>query len=274
MWLVHVREDGSVAYRSLGQARLTGESGRALAQTPVDFTGAVASPKTGETSHTGTSRTGPSSPEASRPEAAHPDTKRRTDSLIENYSPYNLAKLRVEMRRELIADGLYGDEADAMLKTWELAYFKSPGLRLFYLLPQQWTDAVLPLRCSIPSEVTRTMVGRIELVTPRQRGLLNKIGTGSVSKTNWIHEALQGHPDRNKLFAQVWRGNAHIHDLAIPIPPDYQAYIDLGRFRNALILDDLHRNPASGISRFAQAYHLEYYTPDETESQTKTARVK
>jgi len=252
MWLVHVREDGSVAFRSLGGARLTGESGRELARTPVDFAAPLAS----------TEKNAP----------AEPATKRRTETLIENYSPRNLAALRVQMRSELIADGLFDDEADAMLKTWELAYFKSPGLRLFYLLPQQWTDAVLPLHCSLLAEVSRTMVGRIELVTPRQRVLLKGIGAGRISKINWFHEALQGHPDQNEIYAELWQGQTHFQDLAIPIPPDYQAYIDLGRFRNALILDERSRHPQSGIGRFADAYHLEYFTPEESRPETRTAR--
>jgi hypothetical protein len=252
MWLVHVREDGSVAFRSLGGAPLTGESGHELAQTPVDFA---------ETSK----------PQDKKAPAA-PAAQRRTETLIDNYSPKNLAALRVEMRKELIADGLYDDEADAMLKTWELAYFKSSGLRLFYLLPQQWTDAVLPLHCSLLAEVSRTMVGRIELVTPRQRTLLKDIETGKISRIDWIHEKLAGRPDGNELFTELSEGETRFQDLAIPLPPDYQAYVDLGRFRNALILDELSRNPASGIGRFAEAYQLEYYTPEEPLPETKTAR--
>src|SRR5262245_24747033 len=40
MWLVHVRADGSVAFRSLGKAELTGRPGHAIAQVPVDFAAA------------------------------------------------------------------------------------------------------------------------------------------------------------------------------------------------------------------------------------------
>jgi hypothetical protein len=150
-----------------------------------------------------------------------------------------------------------------MLKTWELAYFKSPGLRLFYLLPQQWTDAVLPLRCSLLADVSRTMVGRVELVTPKQRTLLKKIGTGAVSKTNWFFENLQLNSARREMLDQIAEGKARLQDLNIPIPPDYQSYIDLGRFRDALILDEHTRHPFLGLGRFVEAYSLEYYTPDE-----------
>ena len=118
------------------------------------------------------------------------------------------------------------------------------------------------------------MVGRIELVTPRQRALLKDIGTGKVSKTNWIYEKLEGRSDRNELFSELWEGKARFEDLAISLPPDYQSYVDLGRFRNALILDERTRNPASGIGRFADAYRLDYYTPEESQPETETARLK
>jgi hypothetical protein len=247
MWLVHVREDGTVAFRPLGAAKLTGESGHEIARTPVDFPGAA----------TPSSRT-------------PLYDKTGAETLIGGYAKANLARLRDEMRKQLIADGLYVDEAEAMLKTWELAYFKSPGLRLFYVLPQAWTDAVLPLQCSLLADVSRTMVGRVELVTPKQRALLKQLGAGPVSKINWFYERLNGKSDRNEMMAQLWEGKARFEDLKISIPPDYQAYIALGRFRNALILDDHTRHPHSGLERFVEAYNLSYYTPDD-EAEPKTA---
>jgi len=87
----------------------------------------------------------------------------------------NLAGLRAEMHRVLVEEGLFADEAAALLSTWELSYFKSPGLRLFFMVPRAWTDAVLPLDLSVPADVTRVMIGRIELVTPEQRSLLGRL---------------------------------------------------------------------------------------------------
>jgi hypothetical protein len=43
------------------------------------------------------------------------------------------------------------------------------------MVPQTWTDAVLPLTIAKPAQVTRVMIGRIELVTPEQRVVVNKI---------------------------------------------------------------------------------------------------
>lgn len=252
LWIVHVRDDGSVAYRPLGSAKLTGESGHELARTPVNFSGS--------------SRT------SDKKGAPGAEKEGGQEDLLDGYSSTKLAELRAEMRSELIADGLFDDEAEAMLKTWELAYFKSPGLRLFFLLPQQWTDAVLPLQCSLLSEVSRTMVGRIELVTPKQRGLLKKLGTGAVSQINWFYDNVQGSQSRIQLLAQIWEGKARFQDLQIPVPPDYQSYIDLGRFRNALLLDEFTRRPDSGIGRFVDAYRLEYYTPEEEPTEAATAQ--
>jgi hypothetical protein len=89
------------------------------------------------------------------------------------YGP--VKKLREEMKAALIEDGLFVDEAEALLNTWELSYFKSGGMRLFFMVPREWTDHYLPLKISRPSEIVRTMVGRIEIVTPQQRELLARI---------------------------------------------------------------------------------------------------
>ncbi len=95
------------------------------------------------------------------------------------YSVENLKKLRGEMRPELIAAGLFADEADAMLNTWENAYFKSPGTRVFFIVPTDWTERVLPVRCSVDANITRVMVGRIDLITPQDREVLRKLADGS-----------------------------------------------------------------------------------------------
>src|SRR4029434_2687890 len=92
-----------------------------------------------------------------------------------DYSPANLEKLRAQMHSALMDDGLFADESDALLNTWELSYFKSAGLRLFFLLSREWTDHLLPLELSVPARVSRVMVGRIELVTPEHRHLLREI---------------------------------------------------------------------------------------------------
>ncbi len=71
------------------------------------------------------------------------------------YGKENTAALRKSMREALIADGLFADEADAMLNTWELSYFKSAGMRLFFIVPHAWTDHYLPLKISVPHGMCR-----------------------------------------------------------------------------------------------------------------------
>ena len=80
------------------------------------------------------------------------------------YTAAGAAQLRVALKkRALIAQGLYADEAEAMLNTWKASYFQKPGLRVFYIVPREWTDYFLPLEFSVPARVTRVIVGRIDI---------------------------------------------------------------------------------------------------------------
>jgi hypothetical protein len=83
-----------------------------------------------------------------------------------DYSADAVTALRRSMRQALVARGLFDDEADAMLATWDESYFRSPGLRVLYLVPREWIDYHLPVTISIPSELTRVLVGRIDLARP------------------------------------------------------------------------------------------------------------
>jgi hypothetical protein len=178
------------------------------------------------------------------------------------YSMQRLTELREEMRHALLADGLFADEAEALLNTWELGYFRSPGDRLFFLLPRAWTDATLPLELSLPADVVRTMVGRIELVTPRHRELLTKLEDIAPSKLDWLYGAVQDRMDA-EMRRKLWEGRLAFDQLGVEPPQDYRLYLDLGRFRNALILDELNRDKESPLAAFAQAYGLSYYQPNQ-----------
>jgi hypothetical protein len=79
------------------------------------------------------------------------------------YGTRKLDELRASMKRELLAGGLYEDEADAMLETWKESYYHMPGLRVFYIVPQQWLRYFLPLQISAPHELKRVLVGRIDI---------------------------------------------------------------------------------------------------------------
>jgi hypothetical protein len=75
--------------------------------------------------------------------------------------------LKRTLADRLVADGLYTDEAQAMVDTWERAYFLTPGVRVLYLLPQATTDRILPLAIKpAPAVLRRTVVVRVEALQP------------------------------------------------------------------------------------------------------------
>jgi len=80
-----------------------------------------------------------------------------------DYTDAGAAQLRRSLKTALIAQGLYSDEAEAMLNTWKASYFQKAGLRVFYIVPRAWTDYFLPLEFSVPARVNRVIVGRIDL---------------------------------------------------------------------------------------------------------------
>ena len=84
-------------------------------------------------------------------------------------------QMRTQMRKSLIAAGLYANEADAMIKTWDDSWFAEQGVRVLYLLPRPWADRVLPLSLKPePREVARVMVGRAEILTPKMEKALTR----------------------------------------------------------------------------------------------------
>ncbi|HRI69847.1 MAG TPA: hypothetical protein PK156_36710 [Polyangium sp.] len=63
--------------------------------------------------------------------------------------------------------GLYHDEALAMVDTWKRQWFGTPGIRVFYLIPQSWTDASIPLTVTpAPDSSIRVMMIRVEVIAP------------------------------------------------------------------------------------------------------------
>ena len=67
----------------------------------------------------------------------------------------------------MIETGLYPDEARAMIETWTISYFRTPGLRVLYVVPRAWTDELLPIKMTPkPDELVRTMIGRVEVLLP------------------------------------------------------------------------------------------------------------
>jgi hypothetical protein len=78
----------------------------------------------------------------------------------------NPGRLRESMRLALVDQGLFPDEAEAMLATWEASWFREPGRRVFYMVPRAWIDRHLPMTLTRSHELTRVLVGRIDLIGP------------------------------------------------------------------------------------------------------------
>jgi hypothetical protein len=175
-----------------------------------------------------------------------------------DYSMARLGKLREEMRDGLTTEGLHTDEAEALLNTWDASYFRSHGMRLFFVVPRAYVDYVLPLKSSIDADVTRAMIGRLELITPAQRACLVRISGAKAPDSTWYQEWAQKNPEAwKRLQEKRQEGNLHsLREENIRIPDDYLAYLELGRFRNALVLDELKRRPTEGLRKFVDAYDL------------------
>jgi hypothetical protein len=78
----------------------------------------------------------------------------------------SLASLSATLEGILVSQGLFPDEAHAMLEAWKSSWFEE-GSRLIYFIPRAFTDSVLPLSIKpAPANTTRVFVGRLELITP------------------------------------------------------------------------------------------------------------
>ena len=73
-------------------------------------------------------------------------------------------------------------------------------------------------------DITRVTVGRIELVTPAQRTAIARIGISELQQAQ-------------------------------------QLYTGLGRFRDALLLDEQRRRPTPGLDHFLQWMNIAYFQP-------------
>jgi len=74
-----------------------------------------------------------------------------------------------ELERMLVANGLYPREAKAMVDTWRDSWFEE-GSRLFYVVPREAVDSILPLEIRpTPAATVRVFMGRVELVTAATR---------------------------------------------------------------------------------------------------------
>jgi hypothetical protein len=60
-------------------------------------------------------------------------------------------------------------------------------------------------------------------------------------------------------------GRIDFGDLGVRIPADYQMYLDLGRFRNALVVHQEKSSATPSITRFINTYQLHpFRVPEPT----------
>jgi hypothetical protein len=76
-------------------------------------------------------------------------------------------RLGAAVQHALEATGLFQDEARAMVATWSRSWFQKDGSRVIYVLPREQVDQMLPISFQPPpKELVRTLVGRLEFITP------------------------------------------------------------------------------------------------------------
>jgi hypothetical protein len=97
--------------------------------------------------------------------------QRVTTDSADHWNRFPLREFQTEiagqMQAALTGEGLFPDEAKAMVDTWKDSWFTEEGVRILYILPRAWTDGILPLTLTPqPKELTRVMVGRAEVIMP------------------------------------------------------------------------------------------------------------
>src|SRR5262249_35248363 len=84
----------------------------------------------------------------------------------------------------LVAEGLYQDEARAMVRTWSTTSLGAEGTRVVYLVPRAAVDAALPLSIEpAPDQLTRVLVGRHEYLTPEAEDAVSAAVRDATSPT-------------------------------------------------------------------------------------------
>jgi hypothetical protein len=106
----------------------------------------------------------------------------------------NQESLERDLGAMLVAQGLYEKEALAMIKTWRDSWFEE-GLRAFYIVPRTVTDSIIPLTIEPqPSEVSRVLVGRIEIITPEmEKEIMSSLSDSSRDLDEVAEEIMRKH---------------------------------------------------------------------------------
>lgn len=72
-----------------------------------------------------------------------------------------------EFGKALIKEGLYSEEAEAILKSFEHNWLKKNGFRVFYIFPKEDMDDILPTNISPrATDYQRVFIGKCEILMP------------------------------------------------------------------------------------------------------------
>ena len=104
---------------------------------------------------------------------------------ISNTTAVNANDVSRQLETFLKEAGLSPKEATAMVNTWKDSWLSEEGVRVLYILPQKWTDQVLPISISpAPKELVRVMVDR-------RKCLPRKLRPGCTTRSRLLSRTIQ-----------------------------------------------------------------------------------
>ncbi len=99
-------------------------------------------------------------------------------------------EIKTQIQSSLVQQGLFDDEAAAMVKTWSRQWFTTEGSRLIYIVARECTDKVLPLQITpTPDATVRVLVGRLEYLTPKVEAEITDALRNRLSKNDALRDA-------------------------------------------------------------------------------------
>jgi hypothetical protein len=106
-------------------------------------------------------------------------------------------KIGAIVMQALVQQGLFVDEARAMVATWSRSWFEKDGARVIYVLPREQVDQVLSLDLQPrPKTLVRVLVGRLEYITPetqrRVEDALRARSSGDATRVREADEVFEG----------------------------------------------------------------------------------
>jgi hypothetical protein len=141
-------------------------------------------------------------------------------------STYNISNdqwesdIRPVFVNELVKAGLYRDEAEAMLNTWDESYFQTSGLIVFWVVPRSFTDEILPIEMNPqPTQLERVMVGRTEIdnydLDHKNSYLPDPIADQTAKERHTISIKFYPNPSSGKIFIEPDISNFELRTVEI-----------------------------------------------------------